>query len=90
MQIGRIPLRQQVKYFEESRSYMKKIMGENGSNELLKKAIFSLTIGSNDVLSYVQPSIPFLGHDHNVSPTMLQDFMVSNLTVHLKVTINYT
>lgn len=85
MQIGRIPLREQVKYFEESRSYMKNVMGENGSNEFLKKAIFSLTVGSNDVLSYVKPSIPFLGHN-KVSPTMLQDFMLSNFTIHLKVT----
>ncbi|KAL5551524.1 hypothetical protein UlMin_001700 [Ulmus minor] len=81
--IGRVPLRKQVNYFEESRGYMVKKMGENGTKELLKKAIFSLTIGSNDILNYVQPSIPFFGSD-KVSPSMFQQFMVSNLTIHLK------
>lgn len=59
-------------------------MGENKTMEFLKKAIFSVTIGSNDVLNYFQPSIPFFG-DHKVSPTMFQDVMVSNLTLQLKV-----
>ncbi|XP_060674559.1 GDSL esterase/lipase At5g41890 isoform X2 [Ziziphus jujuba] len=81
--IGRIPLSEQVKYFEENRSYMVNAMGENVTKEILNKAIFSLTIGSNDVLSYIQPSIPFLGHN-KVSPTLFQQFMVSNFTIHLK------
>ncbi|GAV88898.1 Lipase_GDSL domain-containing protein [Cephalotus follicularis] len=81
--IGRVPLRVQVNYFEQSRSYMVNVMGENRTKEFLKKAIFSLTIGSNDVLNYVQPSIPFLSKD-KVSSTMFQDFMVSNLTIQLK------
>ncbi|XP_038726407.1 GDSL esterase/lipase At5g41890 [Tripterygium wilfordii] len=81
--IGRVSLRHQVNYFEQTRAYMVKIMGENGTKEFLKKAIFSLTIGSNDILNYVQPLIPFFGHD-KVSPSMFQDFMVSNLTVQLK------
>ncbi|PON37543.1 Lipase [Trema orientale] len=84
--IGRVPLREQVNYFEQTRAHILNLMGETGTNDLLKKAIFSLTIGSNDILNYVQPSIPFFGHDDHdkVTPTMFQDFMVSNLTVHLK------
>ncbi|KAL6181740.1 hypothetical protein ACLB2K_048389 [Fragaria x ananassa] len=81
--IGRVPLREQVNNFEQSRSYMVNVMGEISTREFLKKAIFSLTIGSNDVLNYVQPSIPFFAQD-KVSPNMYQDFMVSNLTVQLK------
>ncbi|CAK7335832.1 unnamed protein product [Dovyalis caffra] len=81
--IGRIPLREQVKNFEQSRNYMVNIMGENGTREFLKKAIFSITIGSNDMLNYVQPSLPFFSND-KVSPTMFQDFMISNLTFQLK------
>ncbi|GMN31289.1 hypothetical protein TIFTF001_003186 [Ficus carica] len=81
--IGRVPLSEQVKYFEVTRSHMVSVMEENRTKDLLKKAIFSLTIGSNDVLNYVQPSIPFFGHD-KVPPSMYQDFMVSNLTIHLK------
>ncbi|KAA8525089.1 hypothetical protein F0562_007047 [Nyssa sinensis] len=82
--IGRIPLREQINYFEQSRTtYMVSLMGERGTQKFLKKAIFSLTIGSNDVLNYFQPSIPFFGED-KVSPIMFQDFMVSNLTIQLK------
>ncbi|KAI9173858.1 hypothetical protein LWI28_007705 [Acer negundo] len=59
------------------------VMSENRTRDLLKKAIFSLTAGSNDVLNYIQPSIPFFGGD-KVSKTTFQDFMVSNLTIQLK------
>ncbi|KAK3228172.1 hypothetical protein Dsin_008034 [Dipteronia sinensis] len=83
--IGRVRLREQVENFEQSRKYMVGVMGENRTRDLLKKAIFSLTIGSNDVLNYIQPSIPFFG-GHKVSKTTFQDFMVSKLTIQLKVT----
>ncbi|KAK9275337.1 hypothetical protein L1049_022601 [Liquidambar formosana] len=82
--IGRVRLREQVDYFEQSRTYMVSVMGENSTEDFLKKAVFSLTIGSNDILNYLQPSIPFFGED-KVSPTMFQDFMVSNLTIQLKL-----
>ncbi|XP_059644177.1 GDSL esterase/lipase At5g41890 [Cornus florida] len=81
--IGRVPLRVQINYFEESRNYIVNVMGENGTNTFLKRAIFSLTIGSNDILNYFQPSIPFFEED-KVSPTLFQDFMLSNFTMHLK------
>ncbi|KAK2664396.1 hypothetical protein Ddye_002970 [Dipteronia dyeriana] len=82
--IGRVRLREQVENFEQSREYMVGVMGENRTRDLLKKAIFSLTIGSNDVLNYIQPSIPFFGGGDKVSKTTFQDFMVSNLTIQLK------
>ncbi|XP_031262770.1 GDSL esterase/lipase At5g41890-like [Pistacia vera] len=81
--IGRVPLREQVNYFEQSRNYMVNVMGENRTKEFLKKAIFSLTIGSNDILNYIQPSITFF-FGEKTSKTTLQDFMVSNLTIHLQ------
>ncbi|CAL9030563.1 unnamed protein product [Prunus brigantina] len=81
--IGRVPLREQVNNFEQSRSYMVKVMGEKNTMKFLKKAIFSVTIGSNDVLNYFQPTIPVFGNG-KVSPNLFQDFMVSNLTIHLK------
>ncbi|GMJ00470.1 hypothetical protein like AT5G41890 [Hibiscus trionum] len=78
--IGRIPLGEQVNNFEQSRNYMVNAMGENGTREVLKKAVFSLTIGSNDILNYVQP---FLGHE-KLFPTTFLDFMISNLTLQLE------
>ena len=85
-QIGRVPLREQVNDFEQSRNYMVNVVGENVTRELLKKAIFSLTIGSNDILNYVQPSIPFFG-GNKISPIAFQDSMISNLSIHIKVRI---
>ena len=61
-------------------------MGDNVTREFLKKAIFSLTTGSNDILNYVQPSIPYFQGD-KVSPAIFQDFMVANLTIQLKVLV---
>ncbi|GAB2224505.1 hypothetical protein Drorol1_Dr00005266 [Drosera rotundifolia] len=81
--IGRIPLKEQVNNFEQTRSYMVGELGEGETNQLLKNAIFSLTIGSNDILNYIQPSIPFFGQN-KVQPSLFQEFMVSNLTMQLK------
>lgn len=76
-----------MNYFEQSRNYMVSVIGENRTKEFLKNAIFSLTTGSNDILNYVRPSIPFFG-GHKVSPSTFQDYMVSNLTSQLKVNVN--
>ncbi|KAJ9555694.1 hypothetical protein OSB04_010308 [Centaurea solstitialis] len=81
--VGRIPLRMQIDNFERSRAEMVKTMGENGTRNFLKNAIFSLTIGSNDIITYFLPNLPFVGKD-NISPTNLQDTMVSNITLHIK------
>ncbi|XP_038974640.1 GDSL esterase/lipase At5g41890 [Phoenix dactylifera] len=81
--IGRVPLRQQINYFEETRGFMVRMVGENAAAKFLKTAIFSVTSGSNDILNYLEPSIPFLGKE-KVAPAVLQDMMVSNLTLHLK------
>ncbi|KAL3499098.1 hypothetical protein ACH5RR_041830 [Cinchona calisaya] len=80
--IGRLSLKEQIGYFSKSRSYMVNLMGEKNTSEFLKKAMFSITIGSNDVLNYFQPPIPYFGD--KVSPEVFQDFMVSNLTTQLK------
>ncbi|CAH1451597.1 unnamed protein product [Lactuca virosa] len=42
--LGRIPLRKQIDHFEQSRAEMVQTMGENRTQDLLKNAIFSLTI----------------------------------------------
>ncbi|CAL9223878.1 unnamed protein product [Arabidopsis halleri] len=81
--IGRVPLREQVSYFEKSRDYMVRVIGENGTKEMLKKAMFTMTIGSNDILNYIQPSIPFFSQD-KLPTDVLQDSMVLHLTTHLK------
>ncbi|XP_073285710.1 GDSL esterase/lipase At5g41890-like [Primulina huaijiensis] len=82
--IGRLPLKEQINNFEKTREYIVSVMGVTNTTNLLKNAIFSITIGSNDVINYFQrPMIPFIG-SNNVSPTMFQDFLVSNLTLQLE------
>ncbi|KAK4421421.1 GDSL esterase/lipase [Sesamum alatum] len=80
--IGRLPLNEQISNFARTREYVVNVVGENNTSNLLKDAIFSVAIGSNDVINYFQQSIPFLGGA--VSPAVFQDFMVSNLTMQLK------
>ncbi|KAI3792674.1 hypothetical protein L2E82_06562 [Cichorium intybus] len=82
--VGRIPLRKQIDHFEESRAEMVKTMGENSTQDILKNAIFSLTIGNNDIITYFLPKIPFIGNYNEFSHTVLQETMVSHMTSHLK------
>ncbi|CAH9092709.1 unnamed protein product [Cuscuta epithymum] len=83
--IGRVPLRQQISNFEESKRHMVEVMGERNTSELLKEAIFSITIGSNDILNYIQPlGIPFLQDHPTRSPPTFQDLLVSNLSMHIQ------
>ncbi|RWV99130.1 hypothetical protein BHE74_00007599 [Ensete ventricosum] len=81
--IERIPLGKQLKYFEETRDYLVGTMGENATGKFLRNAVFSIIAGSNDILNYLEPSIP-LFEKTKLPPVALQDMMVSNLTLHLK------
>ncbi|MCL7040997.1 hypothetical protein MKW94_011396, partial [Papaver nudicaule] len=81
--VERVQLRKQINDFEQSRANMMRMLGENGTSAFLKQVVFSITSGSNDLLNYLQPSIPFFKQD-KISPGMLQDFMVSNLTLQLE------
>ena len=84
-QIGRVPLREQVSYFERSIDYMVRMIGENGTEEMLRKAMLTITIGSNDILNYyIQPSIPSFSQD-KLPIDALQNSMVFHLTTHFKV-----
>lgn len=60
-------------------------MGEENAKRFIKKAMYSITIGSNDIINYFQPSIPFISDEKKVSPTTFQDFLISNLTINLQV-----
>nr|XP_043622388.1 GDSL esterase/lipase At5g41890 [Erigeron canadensis] len=81
--VARIPLGKQIDRFKQTRAEMVKQMGEHGVQHLFRKAIFSVTTGSNDIITYYLPNLPFVGN-YAVSPTTLQDLMVSNMTSHLK------
>ncbi|GJN01987.1 hypothetical protein PR202_ga19295 [Eleusine coracana subsp. coracana] len=81
--IGRIPLSQQISYFEKTRAQILEALGEEAATDLFKKALFIVAAGSNDILEYLTPSIPFLGRE-KPDPSYFQNVLVSNLTLHLK------
>lgn len=81
--IGRVPLGQQIRYFEKTRAQILEIMGEKSTTEFLEMALFTVAAGSNDILEYLSPSIPFFGREKS-DPSVFQDALVSNLTFYLK------
>ncbi|WVZ86808.1 hypothetical protein U9M48_033536 [Paspalum notatum var. saurae] len=81
--IGRIPLGQQIRYFEKTRSQILEAMGEEAATDFFKKALFIIAAGSNDILEYLSPSVPFFGRE-KPDPSYFQDALVSNLTFYLK------
>uniref|UniRef100_A0A0D9ZPL1 GDSL esterase/lipase n=1 Tax=Oryza glumipatula TaxID=40148 RepID=A0A0D9ZPL1_9ORYZ len=82
--IGRVPLGQQISYFEKTRARILEIMGEKAATGFLKKALFTVAAGSNDILEYLSPSMPFFGRE-KYDPSVFQDSLASNLTFYLKV-----
>ncbi|XP_074317652.1 GDSL esterase/lipase At5g41890 [Silene latifolia] len=81
--IGRIPLPDQVGYFEQTRANIVRLTGGKAAQDAIKNAIFTIAIGSNDILNYVQPFVPLAGKQF-IEPEVFQDLILSNLTVQLK------
>ncbi|KAG2568201.1 GDSL esterase/lipase At5g41890-like [Panicum virgatum] len=81
--IGRIPLRQQIDYFEKTKAQILESMGKEAATDFFKKALFVIAAGSNDILEYVSPSVPFFGRE-KPEPSSFQDALASNLTFYLK------
>jgi hypothetical protein len=59
-------------------------MDQEAATDFFKKALFIIAAGSNDILEYVSPSVPFFGRE-KPDPSYFQDALVSNLTFYLKV-----
>ena len=83
-QIGRVPLGQQISYFEKTRAQILETMGEKAAAEFLGEALFTVAAGSNDILEYLSPAVPFFGRQ-KPDPADFQDALVAKLAFHLKV-----
>lgn len=59
-------------------------MEEEAASDFFKTALFIVAAGSNDILEYLSPSVPFFGRE-KPDPSYFQDVLVSNLTFYLKV-----
>ena len=88
-QIGRVPLGQQISYFEKTRAQILESMGEKTAADFLEKSLFTVAAGSNDILEFLSPSVPFFG-GQKPDPAVFQDALVSKLAFHLKVSLTST
>lgn len=59
-------------------------MGEKAAADFLAEALFTVAAGSNDILEYLSPSVPFFERQ-KPDPAVFQDALVSKLAFHLKV-----
>ncbi|XP_047320553.1 GDSL esterase/lipase At5g55050-like [Impatiens glandulifera] len=50
--LGVVPMSKQIEQFTTVHSNLTSLLGNNKARELLKQAIFSISIGSNDILGY--------------------------------------
>ncbi|KAL9677766.1 hypothetical protein QQ045_015602 [Rhodiola kirilowii] len=82
--IERIPLSKQVTDFEQTKSQLVNLMGQQKADELIRRAIFTITTGSNDILNYMQQKFLKSFGDFRVSPSAFQNFLLSNMTMQLK------
>jgi hypothetical protein len=64
---------------------MLETMDEEAVADFFSKALFVIVAGSNDILEFLSPSVPFLGREKPDDPSHFQDALVSNLTFYLKV-----
>ncbi|KAF7010337.1 hypothetical protein CFC21_024760 [Triticum aestivum] len=81
--IGRVPLGQQISYFEKTRAQILATIGEKAAADFLGEALITVAAGSNDILEYLSPSVPFFGRQ-KPDPADFQDALVSKLAFHLK------
>jgi hypothetical protein len=59
-------------------------MEEEAASDFFKTALFIVAAGSNDILEYLAPSVPFFGREKPY-PSYFLDVLVSNLTFYQKV-----
>ena len=59
-------------------------MEEEAASDFFKTALFIVAAGSNDILEYLSPSVPFFGREKPY-PSYFLDVLVSNLTFYQKV-----
>ncbi|XXG84503.1 hypothetical protein AAC387_Pa10g2006 [Persea americana] len=80
---GRINLDAQIDNFANTRHDIISSIGETATSELLSKAIFSVTMGSNDFINnYLTPVVSVLERKF-VSPEMFVEAMISRYRVQI-------
>ncbi|KAK3146842.1 hypothetical protein QOZ80_3BG0273220 [Eleusine coracana subsp. coracana] len=76
--IGKVPLGQQISYFEKTRAQILENMEEEAASDFFKTALFIVAAGSNDILEYLSPSVPFFGRE-KPDPSYFQDVLLTSI-----------
>ncbi|XP_054805528.1 GDSL esterase/lipase At4g16230-like [Prosopis cineraria] len=84
MWVGRINMDSQIDNFENNRQDMISMMGDSAAQDLLKKAIFIVSLGSNDFLSnYIAPTVTSPAERDLISPQVFVASMASTFRQQL-------
>lgn len=86
MQINRLSLAIQVDYFNITRKQIDQLLGEKEARDyIMRKSIFSLTIGSNDFLNNYLLPVLSIGTRISQSPDSFIDDLITHLKAQLTV-----
>lgn len=86
VQINRLSLAIQVDYFNITRKQIDQLLGEKEARDyIMRKSIFSLTIGSNDFLNNYLLPVLSIGTRISQSPDSFIDDLITHLKAQLTV-----
>lgn len=86
MQVNRLGLDVQIDYFSMTRKEIDKLLGKSKARDfLMKKSIFSITIGANDFLNNYLLPVLSVGARITQSPNAFVDDMINHLRSQLTV-----
>lgn len=89
LQVNRLGMDVQVDFFNITRKEIDKLLGPSkGRDHIMKKSIFSITIGANDFLNNYLLPVLSIGARITQSPNSFIDDMISNLRNQLTVINN--
>lgn len=91
VQVNRLSMDIQIDYFNITRKEISKLLGESKARDyIMKKSIFSITIGSNDFLNNYLLPVLSIGTRITESPDAFIDDLLSHLKAQLTViTLSY-
>lgn len=88
LQVNRIGMDVQIDYFNVTRKQVDKLLGPSKAKEyIMKKSIFSVTVGSNDFLNNYLLPVLSIGARVSQSPDAFVDDMINHLRNQLTVRI---
>lgn len=87
-QVNRIGMDVQIDYFSITRKQIDKLLGESKAKEyIMKKSIFSITVGANDFLNNYLLPVLSIGARISQSPDAFIDDMINHFRAQLTVCI---